>query len=166
MILNNKAFFHIVLSHDLVFLLKAIREQFERLNLFLIHTAHTTQPNMNNLFWPDENRLEQCFAANIVQCCQQYWTSCWAGTSLQSAVTMLNNIVDNLEQCGKQNIVQCCFHQARTGCAFYAVYTAKNEQPVLAWWKQHWTMFCCQHCSMLSTIGNRVLRPELACNQV
>ena len=40
---------------------------------------------------------------------------------------MLNNIVDNLEQCGQQNIVQCCFHQARTGCAFFAVYTAKNE---------------------------------------
>ena len=34
---------------------------------------------------------------------------------------MLNNIVDNLEQCGQQNIVQCCFHQARTGCAFFAV---------------------------------------------
>ena len=35
---------------------------------------------------------------------------------------MLNNIVDNIEQCGQQNIVQCCFHQARTGCAFFAVY--------------------------------------------
>ena len=22
---------------------------------------------MNNLFWPDENNIEQCFAANIVQ---------------------------------------------------------------------------------------------------
>ena len=39
-----------------------------------------------------------------------------------SGVTMLNNIVNNLEQCGQQNIVQCCFHQARTGCAFFAVY--------------------------------------------
>ena len=27
---------------------------------------------MNNLFWPDENSIEQCFAAHIVQCCQQY----------------------------------------------------------------------------------------------
>ena len=35
---------------------------------------------------------------------------------------MLNNIVDNLEQCGQHNIVQCCFHQARTDCAFFAVY--------------------------------------------
>ena len=60
---------------------------------------------MNNLFWPDENSIEQCFAAHIVQGCQQYWTSCWAWTSLQSGVTMLNNIVDNLEQCGQQNIV-------------------------------------------------------------
>ena len=39
---------------------------------------------------------------------------------------MLNNIVDNLELCGQHNIVQCCFHQARTGCAFFAVY-AKCE---------------------------------------
>ena len=37
---------------------------------------------------------------------------------------MLNNIVDNLEQCGQQNIVQCCFHQARTGCSFFAVLAA------------------------------------------
>ena len=39
---------------------------------------------------------------------------------------MLNDIVDNLEQCGKQNIVQCCFHQARTGCLFFAVYQTFN----------------------------------------
>ena len=43
---------------------------------------------------------------------------------------MLNNIVDNLEQRGQQNIVQCCFHQARTGCAFFAVYTRKNHHVV------------------------------------
>ena len=40
---------------------------------------------------------------------------------------MLNNIVDNLEQCVQHNIVQCCFHQARTGCAFFAVYTVEVE---------------------------------------
>ena len=40
---------------------------------------------------------------------------------------MSNNVDDNLEQCGQQNIVHCCFHQARTGCAFLAVYTAKNQ---------------------------------------
>ena len=27
----------------------------------------STQPKMNNLFWPDENSIEQCFAAHIVQ---------------------------------------------------------------------------------------------------
>ena len=32
----------------------------------------STQQKMNNLFWPDENSIEQCFAAHIVQCCQQY----------------------------------------------------------------------------------------------
>ena len=41
---------------------------------------------------------------------------------LQSGVTMLNNIVDKLEQCWQQNIVQYRFHQARTGCSFFAVY--------------------------------------------
>ena len=29
---------------------------------------------MNNLFWADENSIEQCFAAHIVQCCQQYFS--------------------------------------------------------------------------------------------
>ena len=42
---------------------------------------------------------------------------------------MLNNIVDNLEQCGQQNIVQCCFHQARTGCSFFAVYRKLCGEP-------------------------------------
>ena len=42
---------------------------------------------------------------------------------------MLNNIVDNLEQCGQQNIVHCCFHQARTGCSFFAVYVQSNNSP-------------------------------------
>ena len=45
---------------------------------------------------------------------------------------MLNNIVDNLEQCGQHNTVQCCFHQARTGCAFFAVYVQETENEQLA----------------------------------
>ena len=52
---------------------------------------------MNNLFWPDENSNEQCFAAHIVQCCQQYRSVLLSLNSLQSGVTMLNNIVDNIE---------------------------------------------------------------------
>ena len=32
-------------------------------------------------------------------------------SSLQSGVTMLNNIDDNIEQCGQHNIVQSCFQQ-------------------------------------------------------
>ena len=31
-------------------------------------------------------------------------------------------------------------------------YTAKIAEPVQGCWKQHWTMFCCTHCSTLSTI--------------
>ena len=38
----------------------------------LTKTVCSTQPKTNNLFWPDENNIEQCFAANIVQGCQQY----------------------------------------------------------------------------------------------
>ena len=37
-----------------------------------IRSHQITQQKMNNLFWPDENSNEQCFAAHIVQCCQQY----------------------------------------------------------------------------------------------
>ena len=35
-------------------------------------TAYSTQQKTHNLFWPDENSIEQCFAAHIVQGCQQY----------------------------------------------------------------------------------------------
>ena len=39
------------------------------LNFMCCHCIYLhTQPKMNNLFWPDENSIEQCFAANIVQC--------------------------------------------------------------------------------------------------
>ena len=34
--------------------------------------ARITQQETHNLFWPDENSIEQCFAAHIVQGCQQY----------------------------------------------------------------------------------------------
>ena len=32
----------------------------------------STQQKTHNLFWPDENSIEQCCAAHIVQGCQQY----------------------------------------------------------------------------------------------
>ena len=38
--------------------------------------SYTAQPNTNNLFWPDEGRLEQCFAAHIVQGCQRWQQGC------------------------------------------------------------------------------------------
>jgi hypothetical protein len=28
------------------------------------------------------------------------------------------------------------------------------------WWKQDWTMFCCPHCSQLSTILNNIATPD------
>ena len=34
--------------------------------------SSAAQQKRNNLFWPDENSNEQCFAAHIVQGCQQY----------------------------------------------------------------------------------------------
>ena len=46
---------------------------------------------------------------------------------------MLNNIVDNLEQCGQQNIVHGCFHQARTGCSFFAVYHIDESNATQIW---------------------------------
>ena len=38
----------------------------------IILQAASTQQKRHNLFWPDENSIEQCFAAHIVQGCQQY----------------------------------------------------------------------------------------------
>ena len=37
-------------------------------------------------------------------------------SSLQSGVTMLNNIVNNIEQYGQHNIVQSCFQQLVIFC--------------------------------------------------
>ena len=39
-------------------------------------------------------------------------------------------------------------------------YTRKNAQPVQGWWKQPWTMLCCPHCSMLSTILFSSVTPD------
>ena len=47
-----------------------------------------TQLKMNNLFWPDENSIEQCFAAHIVQGCQQY---CSTLLHLIAGLFRLNN---------------------------------------------------------------------------
>ena len=41
-------------------------------------------------------------------------------SSLQSDVTMLNNIVDNIEQYGQHNIVQPCFQQLVIFCRVQA----------------------------------------------
>ena len=68
--------------------------------------ALNTQQEMNNLFWNDENSIEQCCAAHILQCFQQYCSA------LLHLTAMRNNIVDNINQCirGQQNIVQSCYH--------------------------------------------------------
>ena len=38
----------------------------------LHHFVYAEWQKTHNLFWPDENSIEQCFAAHIVQGCQQY----------------------------------------------------------------------------------------------
>ena len=48
---------------------------------------------------------------------------------------------------------------ARTNRNGY-LYTAKSAQPVLAWWKQHWAILCCPHCSSLSTILFNIVTPD------
>ena len=39
---------------------------------FLAVCKQSTQQKTHNLFWPDENSIQQCCAAHIVQGCQQY----------------------------------------------------------------------------------------------
>ena len=69
--------------------------------------ALDTQQEMNNLFWNDENSIEQCCAAHIVQCFKQYCSA-----ALLHLTAMQNNTVDNIDHCicGQQNIVQSCYH--------------------------------------------------------
>ena len=51
--------------------------------------THGTQQKMSNLFWADENSIEQCFAAHIVQGCQQY---CSVLLSLNKPAIRCNNV--------------------------------------------------------------------------
>ena len=37
-----------------------------------VSNLDSTQQQTHKLFWPDENNIEQCCAAHIVQGCQQY----------------------------------------------------------------------------------------------
>ena len=78
---------------------------------------------MNNLFQVDENRIEQYFAAH----CSRLLTTLNSIFTPDSGSTMLFNVVNSLEQCGQQNIVQYCFHQLRTSCSFFAVYSQKSQ---------------------------------------
>ena len=80
---------------------------------------------------------------NIVQ-------HCYTGLRAWFRLNNVFNIVDNIEQCRQHNILQSCFQQPST--TLPSMYTRKNAQPVEGWWKQPWTMLCCPHCSMLSTI--------------
>ena len=61
-------------------------------------------------------------------------------------------------------VMRLMFSQRK--CADSAMYTAKISQSVQTCWKQHWTMFCCQHCSMLSTILFSVVTPDRRLIQV
>ena len=47
----------------------ALLQKVRRLHLL---DKPATQQKTHNLFWPDENSIEQCCAAHIVQGCQQY----------------------------------------------------------------------------------------------
>ena len=54
----------------------------------------------------DGNMIEQCLAAHIVECCQQY---CSANVvTLDSGSTISLNIVDDYKQCWQKVIVQSC----------------------------------------------------------
>ena len=77
------------MADNLIFLIKICHEirqmqkfcKTSRYNMFsfsnieeqmTLAKAVTTQQKSHNLFRVDENSIELCFAAHIVQCCQQY----------------------------------------------------------------------------------------------
>ena len=54
-------------GHDL-----EIMAQLTPITVNIMHNKCTTRVKTHNLFRVDENSLEQCCAAHIVQCCQQF----------------------------------------------------------------------------------------------
>ena len=66
-----------------------------------------------------ENRIEQCCAAHIVQCCvvvNNIVQHCCIWLRAWFRLNNLCNIVDNIEQCGQHNIVQSCFQHLVIFC--------------------------------------------------
>ena len=58
--------------------------------------AETTRLKMINLFRVDENRIEQCFAAHIVQCCQQHCSALLHPIQAQQYCSVLLTTMNNV----------------------------------------------------------------------
>ena len=58
------------------------------------------------------------------------------------------------------NVFMRVFGRKTYRCSCVPAHTRKNAQPVQGWWKQPWTMLCCPHCSMLSTILFSIVTPD------
>ena len=79
---------------------------------------------INNLFQVDINRREQCCEPTMNSIVNMLLQHC-------STVTTWNNMVDNLFIVGRTTLfAPACRYQLGTTCAFLAVYTAKNAEPV------------------------------------
>ena len=53
-------------------LINEFQDLFMTVQLIVTDDYPFTQQKTHNLFWPDENSIEQCFAAHIVQGCHQH----------------------------------------------------------------------------------------------
>ena len=130
---------------------------------------------MHNLFRVDENSLEQCWAAHIVQCCQPYSVQhCYTWSQANSGSTILNNIVDNVEMLAAKHCSTLFSTALNRLCDFGCVVENRMEQcywgNIIPGCQQYWaillslsslhsggTMHFLQHCILFLT-WNRLQR--------
>ena len=94
---------------------------------------------MNNLFWPDENSIEQCLAAHIVQDCQKYCsTLLHLILLLIILLTTLNNVgskrLFNAVFIRPEQVVHfwlCATYQARPALSHMSAARGQYEPPMM-----------------------------------
>ena len=109
-----------------------------------------------------ENKIEQCCAAHIIQCCQQYCSA------LLHPIAGLIQTKQLVQYCWQHWIMWAAQHYSilfsiaqNRLCNFCCVH-GKKSRVVEGYSKKDWTMLCCPHCSMLSTILFSIVELELA----
>ncbi len=129
---------------------------------------HLYTAKKTNLFRLDENRIEQCFTAHIVQCCQQY---CSALLHLIQAQQYCSTLLTTMNNVGSKTLFNPVFINPEQVDNFLPLtpYTPKNyhlfkvvENMMQQCCAAYIVHSCQQYCSALLSLDQLAVRCNLA----